>query len=71
MIWKKLVVCISDDGLGAAPEWDGNVPQCSEDCRHHDGKRCRATGFRAGGICEPIVREMGRMLDEIDGPSSQ
>lgn len=71
MLWKQHVVRVSDDGAQAAPVWDGAVPNCSDACPFHDGKRCRATGFRPGSICEPVVREMGRLLDEIDGPSSE
>ena len=41
------------------PEWTPNgVPNCSESCRHHDGKRCGLMGLRAPAICEPTVEGM-------------
>ena len=48
---------------GAAPDWsEDGVPLCSYDCPSHDGKRCELMGLRPGGICEPMVVEMSRML---------
>jgi hypothetical protein len=71
VIWKPHVLSVSEDGIRALPEWYGLVPNCSGACPHHDGKRCRVTGFKPGNICEPVVGEMGKFLDEIDGPSSE
>ena len=36
------------------PSVDANgVGWCDDACPEHDGKRCRLTGFRPRGICEP------------------
>lgn len=47
----------------ASPVWgkDG-VPMCSEQCEHHDGKRCRILGQRPDAICAPTVEAMSSML---------
>ena len=46
-----------------APQWDGSgVPFCSEECPHHDGKRCRLLGSRPDSICEPVVTQMAKAL---------
>ena len=37
---------------------DTGVPFCTEECRQHDGKRCRLLGFRPGNICEPAVVDL-------------
>ena len=37
------------------PNWDENVPYCTDRCPEHDGKRCRILGHRPDGICEPAV----------------
>lgn len=52
------------------PAWTPNgVPNCSEECRHHDGKRCGLMGLRAPDICEPTVEGMAAeriaMRDEL------
>lgn len=48
---------------GPVPHWDGaGVPFCSEECSHHDGKRCRLIGQRPGNICEPAVEKMAKAL---------
>lgn len=60
--WKEKATAVSD--APAAPTWEGDVPMCSEDCPHHDGKRCRLLGLAPGSICEPVVAEMGRALTE-------
>lgn len=48
------------------PEVDSvnGVPFCSESCPLHDGKRCEATGFRPGRICEPAVIRLVEERDE-------
>lgn len=46
----------------ATPEWHKDVPRCTERCSYHDGKRCELLGHRPDGICEPVVRQMGRLL---------
>lgn len=33
------------------------LPYCRDECALFDGKRCRATGFRPGTLCEPAVTE--------------
>ena len=41
------------------PEFTGKgLPMCVESCPSHDGKRCRALGFRPSSICEPAVEAM-------------
>ncbi len=40
------------------PNWDGDVPRCSERCPMFDGKRCDELGQRPDGICEPAVKEI-------------
>lgn len=53
------------------------VPLCSyEECQQYDGKRCRETGMRAGGVCEPAVldlvavaRAAARAVDDYRGES--
>ena len=47
----------------AEPTWDHDVPFCNEECRSHDGKRCRLTGMRPGNVCEPAVSAMAAALD--------
>lgn len=42
------------------------VPNCSEECPSHDGKRCRLTGFRPDRICEPAVIAMARRCRELE-----
>lgn len=61
--WKTTVAI----DVGAAPEppspaWHNNVPYCSTECAHHDGKRCGLMGFRVEALCEPIVKAMGDRL---------
>lgn len=44
------------------PERDRHgVPWCRDDCKQHDGKRCRLLGVRPSTICEPAVRELYEM----------
>ena len=38
------------------PDWDAqDVPNCTDTCPSHDGKRCVVLGFRPDTICEPAV----------------
>jgi hypothetical protein len=46
----------------AKPMWMSDLPFCSHECPHHDGKRCRVIGLRPDRLCEPVVAEMARML---------
>jgi hypothetical protein len=47
----------------AEPDWDHDVPFCTEECKSHDGKRCQLMGMRPGNICEPAVVGMAAALD--------
>ncbi len=64
--WKERVAFALADG---APAWERGVhpqaavPYCSEQCPHHDGKRCRLTGGRPQAICEPAVEAMSVLLE--------
>jgi|GEM_PF-4482089 len=66
--WKRrLEIAVADLGEEgrAQPHWtDTNVPNCDDACQYHDGKRCKLMGFRARGICEPLVIEMAALLSE-------
>ena len=45
------------------PEWDENmVPQCSESCKSHDGKRCELLGYRPDSVCEPMVTQLSKRV---------
>lgn len=72
--WREKVVLQTGDGDDhPRPYWsdagDG-IPLCQEDCPWFDGKRCQALGLRAplGHGCEPVIREMARLLDEEGSP---
>jgi hypothetical protein len=57
--WALEIEALTD----AKPAWDDEmIPRCSEDCPHHDGKRCRALGQRPDGICEVAVERMADLL---------
>ena len=47
------------------PAMRGMTPLCSDQCDDHDGKRCRLTGFRPDGICEPAVEAMADELQKL------
>ena len=50
------------------PNWsDSKVPNCSDECPSHDGKRCRVMGFRPDTICEPAVELAMQRLDDLQG----
>jgi hypothetical protein len=65
--WQARVCgAVVEDGIiPPRPLWDNAVPCCVERCPHHDGKRCRLTGFQPGAICEPVVRAMGLELAKV------
>ena len=45
--------------------WSGfDVPFHLDDCPHYDGKRCRLTGFKPEGLCEPAVQAMAVVMDK-------
>lgn len=48
-----------------APNWDDNIPLCSNDCPSYDGKRCALTGFSPKQICEPAISEAMSILDSM------
>jgi len=55
-------------------EYDPNVtsdgvPWCRDECRQHDGKRCRLLGFRPDSLCEPAVVAMAARLAELETPA--
>lgn len=51
----------------ARPDWDDeSVPMCSESCVHNDGKRCKVLRFRAPSVCEPVVGEMAKRLEDLE-----
>ncbi len=62
--WRKAVeMSAAAEDAPIQPAWTmGGVPNCSEHCRYHDGKRCELLGFRLDGICEPAVLHMANML---------
>lgn len=60
--WKNEACIGASQCEPAEPHWTRGVPLCDEDCRHHDGKRCKLQGFRPGTLCEPVVHEMGLLL---------
>jgi hypothetical protein len=50
----------------AEPDMGGEYPTCSEEkCRSYDGKRCRLTGFRPGGACEPAMEAFGAIIEGV------
>ncbi len=50
---------------GPQPTLVRGIPHCSQDeCPLFDGKRCRATGFRAAGVCEPAVEQAFEDLEQ-------
>ena len=55
------------DGRAPTPRWlPEGAPACSEDeCPQYDGKRCRLMGFRPSTLCEPVVREMAKLLRAV------
>ena len=66
--WRLLAVarCVPDDGVQPRPHWwDSGEPACVDNCPLHDGKRCKLTGHRPRGLCEPVVEQMAMMLDEL------
>ena len=63
--WMAAVCAEASASAPAEPAWSDaapGVPLCDESCVHHDGKRCRLTGFRPGPICEPVVGAMAATL---------
>ena len=63
--WQQAVAMEAADPP-ASPHWAADVPQCSEECAHFDGKRCRALGFPPGSLCEPVVAAMTRRLSLVE-----
>ncbi len=48
----------------AEPDASGAYPQCAEDdCKSYDGKRCRLTGNRPRGVCDPAMDALGEVID--------
>ncbi len=44
------------------------VPHCTYDeCPLYDGKRCRGTGSRPSGVCEPAVADMASLIKRLQG----
>ena len=38
------------------PVWSAeDLPECSDECPSHDGKRCHLLGFEPERICEPAI----------------
>ena len=66
-IWKECArVNVVELGVTPPrPQWNGAVPHCDEACAHHDGKRCALLGLCAPAYCEPVIAEMGRMLESL------
>lgn len=63
--WRERVEAEAGGPDGPAdPMWWEHLPRCSESCRYHDGKRCELLGVRAPHMCEPVVTEMARVLDQ-------
>lgn len=54
------------------PARDANgLPLCDEErCALHDGKRCRALGFRPDRFCEPVLVEMATELKALRAASA-
>ena len=69
--WRThLETLAGDDDFLAKPNWGSHgdvVPFCSEECPHHDGKRCRLIGFRPSGICEPVVAVLANEYEKVMG----
>ena len=50
----------------AEPDTSLEYPTCAyEKCKSYDGKRCRLTGFRPGGTCEPTMAAMGDLIEDL------
>lgn len=65
---SKLLTILREKIPGAEPEVSGSYPTCSEEkCKSYDGKRCRLTGFRPGGTCEPAMSVLGDILESFIG----
>lgn len=71
LAWMKKVNGGTPTKLPIAPTWlVSGVPLCSEDCPHHDGKRCAVIGHRPGNICEPAALRMASLLNEAEDDGS-
>lgn len=46
---------MADLSTDVQPRMVEGLPHCDEACPNHDGKRCRATGFRPDRFCEPAL----------------
>ena len=45
------------------PDWAASgLPECSDRCPSHDGKRCERLGFKPDRICEPAALAI---VDEV------
>lgn len=47
------------------PDWDDNLPYCSDNCPMYDGKRCKVLGEHPGLLCEPIVKTLVTNLHQM------
>lgn len=43
------------------PQWDGDTPLCSRECRSWDGRGCRSIA-QPDRICEPAVEDITTQL---------
>lgn len=48
------------------PSYVEGIPECSETCPSHDGKRCKVQGCRPGLLCRPAVAEMAARVTELE-----
>ena len=64
MNWKSRALKMAYPEPLPAPDFASGLPVCSDECPHHDGKRCELTGFRPDTHCEPVLFEMVSLLEE-------
>jgi hypothetical protein len=61
-----LIQILRDHVPEAEPDTSGEYPTCATDaCKSYDGKRCRLTGFRPGGTCEPAIEAFGAIIESF------
>lgn len=58
-------------GEDVRPRMVEGLPECDDACPNHDGKRCRATGFRPDRFCEPaldrLVADRNLLRNQVPG----
>lgn len=64
MSWKARALRMAYPDPLPAPSFQSGPPECSEECPHHDGKRCELMGFRPDRHCEPVLLAMVALLEE-------